>query len=72
MTNEVTWGAQLRLPAQVAALDRRPGAAAAIGGSGVAASAWPGFPPGVNPIMDMIPPVFTDLIPPLWSALPSM
>src|SRR2546430_2419533 len=72
MTNEVTWGAQLRLPAQAAALDRRQGAAGKLGGWGVATSAWPGCPPGLTPIRTMIPRVCTGLVPPLWSALPSM
>ena len=66
MTNEATWGAQLRLPAQVAPVDRTPRAAAAIGGSGVAASAWTDlFPSGTPGIMDFAPPIF----PPALSAI---
>ena len=39
MTNEMTGGPQLRLPAQTAPVARTPAAAAAIGGLGVAPSA---------------------------------
>jgi hypothetical protein len=51
MTNQATWGAQLRLPVQAAPVDRTPGAAAAVAVSGVTASAWTDlFSPPTGPV----------------------
>ena len=59
MTNdEATRDAQLRLPVQVAPLDRTPGAPAATGGPGVMASAWTDlFKQGGPFITDFAPPL---------------
>jgi hypothetical protein len=58
MTNEATSSAQLRLPVQVAPLDRTPSAAAAIGRPGVTASAW-------TDLFKERGPIITDFAPPL-------
>jgi hypothetical protein len=66
MRNEATLGAQLRLPAQVAPVDRTPRAAATIGESGVTASAWTDlFMYFAPPIVDFAPPL---LSPFSWTA----
>ena len=61
MSNETMWGTQLRLPVQVAPVDRAPETADAIGDPGIAASAW----------TDLLPPrisdYITDFAPPLTS-----